>query len=48
MSKSTDRHANQRDRKLAKRKDSDALRGKRSVFEIQKAIVKRARKAKAS
>lgn len=37
----TDRHANARDRKLDKRKTQDALRGKRSVFEIEKAIVKR-------
>jgi hypothetical protein len=45
VSGSPDRHANARDRKLAKRKNSDAMRGKRSVFEIQKAIAKRGKAA---
>ena len=33
-----------RDRKLAKRRTQDRMRGRRSVFEIQKAILKRSRK----
>jgi hypothetical protein len=43
---STDRHANARDRKRDKSRHQDAMRGKRSVFEVQKAIVKRGRQAR--
>lgn len=43
MSKSTttDRHANARDRKRERAMEQKTMRGNRSVFEIQKAIVKR-------
>ena len=41
----TDRHANARDRKLRKRKTQDQMRGKRSVYEIARAIVKRGKRA---
>ena len=41
-----DRHANQRDRKRDKRQRDKLMRGNRSVFEIQKAIVKRGREAR--
>jgi hypothetical protein len=38
---SADRHASQRDRKRAKREQDARMRGNRSVFEMQKAQVKR-------
>lgn len=41
-----DRHANQRDKKRDKRMQQRLMRGNRSVFEIQKAIVKRGKEAK--
>lgn len=41
-----DRHASQRDKKREKRVIDRLMRGNRSVFEIQKAIVKRGKKAK--
>lgn len=41
-----DRHADKRDRKRDKRVKSSLMRGNRSVFEIQKAIVKRGRQAR--
>lgn len=47
MSQYTDRHANARDRKRKRAIEKKAMRGNRSVFEIQKAIVKRSREAKA-
>ena len=47
-STTTDRHANARDRKRERAKEAKVMRGNRSVFEIQKAIVKRGRKARQS
>ena len=41
-----DRHANARDRKYAAKLREKTMRGNRSVFEIQKAIVKRGKAAK--
>ena len=38
---SSDRHANQRDRKREKREQDKRMRGNRSVFEMQKAQRKR-------
>lgn len=46
-STTTDRHANARDRKAKRAKTNKVMRGNRSVFEIQKAIVKRGREARA-
>jgi hypothetical protein len=36
-----DTHANYRDRKLEKRSRQKLMRGNRSIYELQKAIVKR-------
>lgn len=41
-----DKHADKRDRARNKREKSKAMRGNRSVFIIQNAIGKRAKKAK--
>jgi hypothetical protein len=41
-----DRHARARDKKREKREQDRRMRGNRSVFEIQKAVVKRAKKAR--
>lgn len=49
MSKSytTDRHANARDRKLAKRRGRDMVVTNRSIFTVQEVIAKKAKAAKA-
>lgn len=41
-----DKHADKRDRKRAKAEKARLMRGNRSVFEIQNAIVKRANQAR--
>jgi hypothetical protein len=41
-----DRHSTYRDRKLEKRSRQKLLRGNRSIFEVEKAIVKRGRDAR--
>lgn len=39
-----DKHANARDRKRARREIDGRMRGNRSVFEIEKAILKRSQR----
>lgn len=46
MGNSPDRHSNARDRKRKNAIEKKHMRGNRSVFEIQKGIVARGRKAK--
>ena len=45
-STTTDRHANARERKRKRALENKTMRGSRLLFEVQRAVVKRGRKAR--